>query len=261
MPKKQSTEVVPPAEQQRAQHIVIRTLNVCKDACVKRYDTHYHPRHQHGHIHLILDTIMVMVIVMLMAGLVGFVRVGSPSAPLTLAPHSSVIPPTQLRATAAVRLATLEGDPLWAGPLPPVVGRETRLRVFFEVSGIKSTHRNLVFTATIPEPIVATDRAVANRGSIYIVRAKPVRRVESRTTDVTNDHTIRWELGNVGTETSVQASVELSVTSTMEDAGSSLPLLTGVVLTGEDTAIRPVRLELPDVSTASLPNNLGVVTK
>lgn len=186
---------------------------------------------------------MVIVIMLLTAGVIGFVRISSPLAPVAATPHTSVSAPTELAATATIRLVTREGDPLWAGPLPLAVGRETRLRVFFDVVGITDTHRNLVLTATVVSPATATDRSVANHGTLVV-----------------KENAIRWELGPLGSDTAAQANVELSLIPTSEDVGRSLTRVTSAVLTGEDTATGiPVRIALPDVTTATLPNNLGII--
>lgn len=227
------------------EHIVIRTLNVFTQPMKDRYDRHYHPRHPHGNIHLVLDTVMVMVIVLLTAGVVGFVRRSSPLAPFSATLHTSMSVPTELAATAAIRLTTREGEPLWAGPLPLAVGRETRLRVFFDVVGMKSTHRNLVLSASVVAPAtIVLEHATANRGSLLIT-----------------DRTVRWEIGAALEDgAAVQASVEVSVTPTDADAGKPLALFSQITGEGKDVATdAAIFIRLPDVTTASLPNNLGII--
>src|SRR3989338_11417556 len=97
--------------------------------CRARYDTHYHPRHPGRHLHIVVDSILVTLVVVLLVvlGLLVYFR---PLAP-TLMPPATRPTTTPLLATANLRLTTLEGEPLWAGPLPLAVGRQTRLRIFW----------------------------------------------------------------------------------------------------------------------------------
>ena len=213
---------------------------------MNRYDRHYHPRHRHGHIHFMLDIGMVTTIVLLLSGVIGYLRVSRPLRLQVPPPHASVVPATELNATATLRLATREGDPLWAGPLPLVVGRETRLRVFFDVVGLKSTQQNMVLTAVAVAPVGISATMTANQGSLTSAQGR-----------------IHWDIaGRVNDSGSAQASVEIRITPSNADVGKTLPVLTDIVLTGQDTATKtPIDQRMPPVDTAALPNALGVVTK
>lgn len=247
MLKQKDTNLIPKAQERvREQRIVIRTLNVFTQPFWDRYDQHYHPRHTYGHVHLVLDAVMVMAIIGLVVGVVVLFRYRPAFVPFSSSPHVPAAP-TVLTASAGVRLTTLEGEPLWAGPLPLVVGRETRLRAFFDVAGIQATHHNLVLSASVASPAtIVAEHATANDGSLVVL-----------------DRTVRWDIGTAPADrTVVQASVEVSVTPTQADRGKALPLFTAITLHGEDSTMHaPSMRVLPDVTTRELPNNAGIVTE
>ncbi len=233
----------PPPQTPERPTILVRTLNVCRDACVRRYDEHYHPRHPSRHLHIVADSVLVTLVVVLLVGL-GSLLYFRPLAP-TLMPPAARPATTPLLATATLRLTTLEGEPLWAGPLPLAVGRQTRLRIFLDVVGLQRSQQNLIFTARAGGPSVElVSYGAASRGTMTLEAGNA-----------------RWQLGVSATdESTAQSSIEVAITPTPEDAGKSMALLSDIAFSGTDTNTgSAISQRMPDVPTATLPNELGVV--
>ncbi len=215
----------------------------CVRLCRERYDTHYHPRHRYRHLHIVVDSVLATLVAVLFVGL-GMLAYFRPLVP-TLLPSARRPPATPLLATATLRLTTLEGEPLWAGPLPLAVGRQTRLRVFLDVVGLESSQQNLVFTAgTGGSSVELVSYGAASRGTMGFEQSQA-----------------RWQLGIATTdESTAQSSIEVAVTPTQDDAGKSIVLLSDIAFAGTDVSTgSKISLRMPDVSTATLPNELGVV--
>lgn len=150
------------------------------------------------------------------------------SRPVRSDTAETVIPiATDLSVAAAGFYWTPDGEQLGVGPLPPRAGRTTSYRLILSVRNTTSTVRDAVVEAALPEGVSWTGHAAVTAGAA-VDYLPSVRR-------------IRWTLGNVSAftdslELRPAASIELDLTPTPAMIGRPAILLTGITVTGRDTA-------------------------
>ena len=96
------------------------------------------------------------------------VRASVRSNPLTL----SITSPISLNAFA--RYSTAQGDQIGRGPLPPVVGMETKYWVFWNITGTTNELENVNITATLPDHARASNKQTVSIGKAVRVENNEV---------------------------------------------------------------------------------------
>ena len=145
---------------------------------------------------------------------------------------------TVLLLEADARYYTAEGDQLGRGPLPPVVGKQTKYWALIKIANTTSRVQNLAFRAVLPAHIVWTGKSSVSRGS-----------------DATYNPSTRavsWSLPAISAHESVGVYFELGFTPGEEHRGQTPPLLEQISVLGEDSYISNT------VSASAAPLNTGL---
>jgi len=124
------------------------------------------------------------------------------------------------------RYATESGDQLGRGPLPPVVGEETKYWIFWNVSGTTNEIKNLSITGELPANVSFTGRQTVSTGSA-----------------VTYDEstkTVSWQVGEINSTFAPSAKVigaafEVAITPSESQVGTSPTLISDILLSGTDS--------------------------
>lgn len=130
---------------------------------------------------------------------------------------------TALSLTAQARYYTNEGDQLGRGPLPPMVGKETKYWALLTVKNNTSSISPLTVTASLPPHITWTGKSSVTHGK-----------------DVSYNPTTRtatWSVHTLHAHETAQAGFELSFTPNSDQVGSTPLLLTNIKATATDTFI------------------------
>ncbi len=158
-----------------------------------------------------------------------------------------------IRVSSFGRYSTLQGDQIGRGPLPPVVGEETKYWVFWNISGTTNTLKHVEITAAFPANAHAGDKQSVSIGRMARF----------------DDGTVSWTIDELpptfapGSKT-VGIAFEVAVVPSADQAGQVLTLLDHVrltavdIFTGEMIQAYGARIttDLPDDAMAS---NLGRV--
>ena len=149
---------------------------------------------------------------------------------------------SQLLLQASSRYYTNEGDQLGRGPLPPKVGKETKYWVIIELQNTSNKIQNLSLNATLPNYVTWTGKSSVSHGA-----------------DVTYDNASRrmsWRLNSLSPYQTVGIYVELSITPTPADRGTTPVLLENIRATANDVFIEaPIFRTHPPIDI-SLPNDV-----
>ncbi len=131
---------------------------------------------------------------------------------------------TRLLFEAESRYYTDEGDQLGRGPLPPVVGKETKYALILRVRNTTSAIENLHVTAALPSGVTWTGKTSVSRGKE--ISYNP------------SNRTVSWSLPTMAPHDSVSLYLEVAVTPTEADRGQVPLLLTGLQAKAHDTFIQ-----------------------
>lgn len=123
------------------------------------------------------------------------------------------------------RYATEQGDQLGRGPLPPMVGEETKYWIFWNISGTTNEIKNLSITGELPAGVTFTGRQTVSEGSA-----------------VTYDEstkTVSWKTDEIGSTFSPSAKIigaafEVAITPSENQVKTSPTLISNVLLSGTD---------------------------
>lgn len=123
------------------------------------------------------------------------------------------------------RYASEQGDQLGRGPLPPIVGEETKYWIFWNVSGTTNEINNLIVSGQLPTNVTFTGRQTVSAGSAITYDAAT--------------RTVNWKNESVTTTFSPSAKIlgaafEVAITPTDDQIGTSPLLISNILLSGTD---------------------------
>lgn len=121
------------------------------------------------------------------------------------------------------RYYTAEGDQLGRGPLPPVVGQETKYWVLFTVRNTTSRVENAEFTATLGPNTTWTGRSSVSLGEDLVYNAAT--------------RQASWSLSSLASGQTIGLYMELATTPTADMLGTIPTLIERASVNGRDTYI------------------------
>ena len=130
---------------------------------------------------------------------------------------------TNINMGAELRYYTDEGDQLGRGPLPPVVGKETKYWALIQITNASSDVEDVRFRATLPGAVAWTGRTSVSHGKDITFDAK--------------SRTISWDANEIAAHTTVGLYIELALTPGAGMVGMSPVLVKDLVVTGKDAFI------------------------
>ncbi|KKW34701.1 MAG: hypothetical protein UY81_C0064G0006 [Candidatus Giovannonibacteria bacterium GW2011_GWA2_53_7] len=142
------------------------------------------------------------------------------------------------------RYSTVSGDQIGRGPLPPVVGEETKYWVFWNITGTTNPLKNVEITANLPVPAHAGDKRSVSIGDVAQF----------------DDGHVSWIIDELtptfapGSKT-VGIAFEIAITPRQEDIGKILTLLDNIHLTATDAFTGAIVQAYGARVTTSLPND------
>lgn len=146
---------------------------------------------------------------------------GVPNTPIKTAVQVAPLPISSLvTLSAESRYYTDEGDQLGRGPLPPVVGEETKYWALITIHNTTNNINSVTFSATLPEHVVFTGRTSVSHGDL------PLFSPSSRT--------ISWSLPRLTARDSAGIYMELALTPTTGQRGTSPILLQNISMKATD---------------------------
>ncbi len=125
---------------------------------------------------------------------------------------------TQLTLTGEVRYYTAEGDQLGRGPLPPVVGKETKYAALFSVKNMTSDVTNGALTVVLPPHVVWTGKASVTQGRAPTYNA--------------SNRTIIWSMGTISAHSAGGLFLELSLTPDESQIDTNPRMVESAVMSG-----------------------------
>ena len=128
---------------------------------------------------------------------------------------------TQIILNGEVRYYTAEGDQLGRGPLPPVVGKETKYAALFSVKNTTSDVRNGVLSVVLPSYVTWSGKASVTGGSAP--------------TYIASTRTVVWNIGSISSNATEGLFLELSIIPTEAQRGASPRVVESVQMSGFDT--------------------------
>jgi hypothetical protein len=143
------------------------------------------------------------------------------------------------------RYATAQGDQLGRGPLPPLVGLETKYWAFINLTGTTNTLENIEITAELPDNVRFTGKQTVSTGD-----------------SVEHDAgTISWNADQLDSTFAPDSKIiglafELGFTPTEEQTGTSPILLENIQITGTDAVTGAFISDWGPVITTNLPHDL-----
>ncbi len=130
---------------------------------------------------------------------------------------------TNIHMNTELRYFTDEGDQLGRGPLPPVVGKETKYWALIQITNASSDIQDVQFRATLPSYVSWTGRTSVSHGKDI--------------TFDTKNRTVLWSANQVAAHTAVGLYIELALTPEAGMAGTSPTLLKDMTVVGKDAFI------------------------
>lgn len=153
----------------------------------------------------------------------------------TLAPELPL--GTALRVSGEARYYTAEGDQLGRGPLPPLVGKQTKYALLLHVVNSIADAENVRLTATIPNGIEWTGKTSVSRGQEISYDPRTRR--------------ISWSMRTFPALSELSAFVEVGFTPTETLRGQTVPLLQNIIVEGTDTVLNEsLRASAPALTSA-----------
>jgi len=123
------------------------------------------------------------------------------------------------------RYATERGDQLGRGPLPPVVGEETKYWIFWNISGTTNEIKNLSITGELPAGVTFTGRQTVSTGSA-VTYDESTKTVSWKTDEITSTFSPSAKI--------IGAAFEVAITPSENQIGTSPTLISNVLLSGTD---------------------------
>ena len=149
-----------------------------------------------------------------------------------------------IRVSSFGRYSTLQGDQIGRGPLPPVVGEETKYWIFWNISGTTNTLKNVEITAVFPPNVRAGDKQSVSTGRMAQF----------------DNGMVSWTIDELpptfapGSKT-VGIAFEVAVVPSADQAGQMLALLDHVRLTAVDAFTGELIQAYGARITTDLPND------
>ncbi|PJA47494.1 hypothetical protein CO172_01145 [Candidatus Uhrbacteria bacterium CG_4_9_14_3_um_filter_36_7] len=143
--------------------------------------------------------------------------------------------------TSMIRYFNDDGVAVGSGPLPPVVGKKTTYRVFWNIHNQLHDLENGSITTSLPKTIVWEDRSISDQGII---------RFDETTRMVT------WFIPEISkTSDSIQAWFDISITPTESDIGKFIKLTNPTAFEIKDSVTQDtIHVSLP-LLTSELPDD------
>jgi len=139
------------------------------------------------------------------------------------------------------------GDQLGRGPLPPMVGEETKYWIFWSVSGTTNKIDNLTISGQLPNNVTFTGLQTVSEGNAV-------------TYDSTN-RTVTWKTTTLPATFSPSAKIigvafEVAITPSEDQTNTSPPLISGISASGTDAFTGTWVMASGTTVTTNLPNDL-----
>lgn len=128
---------------------------------------------------------------------------------------------TQVTLSGEVRYYTAEGDQLGRGPLPPVVGKETKYAALFTIRNTTSNVGQTVFTAKLPSHAVWTGKTSVTQGTAPTYSA--------------STRTVKWNVGTIAPHATAGIFFELSLTPVESQINTTPSMVINADISGTDT--------------------------
>lgn len=154
---------------------------------------------------------------------------------------ASVAVGTALALQAELRYYTNEGDQLGRGPLPPVVGRETKYGLLVTLRNTTSRVSDMTITGILTPRAVWTGKTSVSHGQM--ISYDPGSRKFS------------WHISNLDPHDAVNFFIELGLTPLAEDIGKTPALVTSITAAGRDAFIGSPLIQRTDAIDISLPRD------
>lgn len=130
---------------------------------------------------------------------------------------------TQLFASAETRYFTNDGDQLGIGPMPPVVGKETKFWIFVTIENTTSKVNDVAFSARIPANISWTGKSSVSQGQDVSFNA--------------GSRTVSWKAQSLSAHANAGIYMEVAFTPGPGDVGRVPVVLENIRISGVDSFI------------------------
>ncbi|OGH84957.1 MAG: hypothetical protein A2493_01920 [Candidatus Magasanikbacteria bacterium RIFOXYC12_FULL_33_11] len=128
---------------------------------------------------------------------------------------------TNIFTTAEIRYYTKEGDQLGRGPLPPLVGEETKYWALIQIKNGTSRISDLHFSAILPSYVSWTGKSSVSTGNDLSFNSQTKQ--------------ISWDLKNLSANTTAGIYFELSLTPDVSMINSNPIMLKNLAISAQDT--------------------------
>lgn len=163
------------------------------------------------------------------------------SQPLTITLNSDT------HFSAAARYFTSDGAPLGSGSLPPKVGQTTSYNLLWTLNNTLHTLTDVRVSATLPPGVTWMNATTTDAGNITYDAASRV---------------ISWTIASaMASSTSLTANFEVSVTPSVNDAGTFIKLLSGSAFRATDSVTASSLQQTGDILTTECVGDSGVTGK
>ena len=144
------------------------------------------------------------------------------------------------------RYASDQGDQLGRGPLPPLVGEETKYWIFWNVSGTTNEIKNLTISGQLPSNVTFTGRQTVSEGQAVSYN-ETTKTVSWQTTELSTTFAPNSKI--------VGIAFEVAITPTENQINTSPTLISNVSLSGTDGWTNAWLTASGALVTTNLPND------
>lgn len=148
---------------------------------------------------------------------------------------------TALRLSPQLRYFTNEGDQLGRGPLPPLVGKETKYWALIQVENTTSDVLDLSLTAKLAPIVTCVDKTSVTAGKDIVYNP--------------NTKTVTWTVKTMPAHTKTGVFFQICFTPAPEHVGSTPTLISSMTLNGFDTFINQPVSQSAGALNTSLPTD------
>ncbi len=145
---------------------------------------------------------------------------------------------TAITPQAELRYYTKEGDQLGRGPLPPRVGKETTYWMLLTLQNGTSAVSDVHVTIPLAPGVRVTGKQSVSHGNSPVYNP--------------SQHTISWRIPSIDAHSQVGVYIEVGITPTTQQQGTTPVLIQPITITGHDTYIdKPITIN-------TLPLTIGI---
>ncbi|MEI7741967.1 MAG: hypothetical protein WCJ29_05720 [bacterium] len=151
----------------------------------------------------------------------------------------TIIPNTDLNLVAGARYFDEDLVPIGSGPIPPIVGEETKYMVLWNLENSVHEVKDLLVKTQLAEGVTWTGKTLSENGALNFDEGT---------------RTVTWKLDSMPREiSSVSAQFEVAITPKQSQFDSFAPLTTGATMTATDALTKAIITRTNDPDTTEVP--------